>query len=529
MKLLIIDDENPVRKSIRLLVDWTSLGIQTIWECQNGMEAIELMETVQPDIIITDIMMPLKDGLELMDWMKTHQVDANIIVISGFDDFDFVRQTLKHGAVDYLLKPINPQHLMDAAKKAIVKRIESQESKMKQKELVSVINELKPAYLDKFFSNLLIKPEMESSPHLYRELLDLFHPCYCQVAVTHNDLMDEKDSLSKHFIELCNEYLWSQKKGYAFRNLHQSNEIVIIFWDDLESTSVILDKVTIEFWNKYQNQSEIGLGSITTFPTGLSLTYQQALSAAKHCNLLHPTFSRVHVFDGQAHQMSTLRFGEFKEELRLAVRSGNKENIHMATQRWINYLSQLKQITFLQYKSWLDDYHITKCTWLEEFVQKEHMMHLAQEKPSLRFPYDASKNFSLPHLQLQLTKDLQEFSKILLEYRAQSGNVMQEISKYIKNNYREVTLTDISNHFHLNREHISRRFRQEFGTTIVNYVSQIRIEKAKVLLMNPHLKIAEVGKNIGYEDEKYFSRVFKRTTGLSPKEYRDHISLKSSI
>src|SRR5690606_15238140 len=129
-------------------------NINTIEESQNGEEAIEILKSGEPDIIILDMMMPLKNGMELMDWMKLHQIQSNIIVLSGFDDFNFVRHTLQHGAIDYLLKPINPQHLEDALKKAIDKRNESRKMKAEHQELVTVVNELKPVYLDKLLSNL---------------------------------------------------------------------------------------------------------------------------------------------------------------------------------------------------------------------------------------------------------------------------------------------------------------------------------------------------------------------------------------
>jgi two-component system, response regulator YesN len=463
-----------------------------------------------------------------MDWMKSHQVSSNLIVISGFDDFDFVRQTLKHGAIDYLLKPIDPNHLADALKKAIESCKKSQRIEIEHQELVTVVNELKSVYLDKCFSDLLITPDMSVNNQIYKEFLEFYRPSSCQIAVASIEIFEDKERIAAQFIEIGNQYLWEEKKGYAFRNIHDSDEIVIVLWDDLTHTAKLLDKLNNHFWSHHQKQFEIGVGKIAPFPAGFGRSYLEAVSAGKNFNLLHSSSSRVHPFNGHLiQQPGTLRFGEYKEGLGIAIQSGNKEQIQLALQQWFTYLQTLNKISFHQYKWWLDDYYLTKRTWVEGFVEKDTIERLNLESSSLPFPYNAERNFSLNQLQQHVSQDLQAFSKVLVEYQAQRRNVMQDIANFIQSNYREISLTDISNQFHLNREHISRRFKQAFGTTIVNYVSQIRIDKAKVLLMNPHLKIAEVGNTVGYDDEKYFSRVFKRVTGLSPKDYRSKISINT--
>lgn len=526
MKLLIIDDEKHVRKSIRLLVDWDSLNINTIEESQNGEEAIEILKSGEPDIIILDMMMPLKNGMELMDWMKLHQIQSNIIVLSGFDDFNFVRHTLQHGAIDYLLKPINPQHLEDALKKAIDKRNESRKMKAEHQELVTVVNELKPVYLDKLLSNLLLFPDTVINNTINNDFLELCHTGTCQVAVTHIDLVSNREKTAASVIELCNQYLWERKKGYVFRNINHPNEIVLLHWNDFKDIDSILTRVNQELWALSGDQLEFGLGSPTAFPANLSISYKEAINSLKHCNLLMSSSSRIH--SGKTSfstQFSSLGFGDYKEGLQLAVRSGNTGQIRAAVQKWIDHLYTKNHITFMQYKWWVEEYQLAKQVWIEEFTNNYiEELEPDQERDYLPFPLDQDRKFSLQQLQELIIDDLIVCSMKIIKYQMNSNNVIHEISNYIRKNYQDVSLSDIANQFHLNREHISRRFKQEFGITIVNYVSQIRIDKAKVLLLNPHLKIAEVGSAVGYDDEKYFSRVFKKLTGLSPTDYRNNES-----
>jgi len=119
MKILIIDDEKPVRDCIHLLVNWTDFNIDTVYEAEDGHEAIRMISEQQPDIIITDIRMPITDGLQLMDWIHHNHPKSQVIAVSGFTDYEYVRQFFIQGGIDYINKPIQPQKLHDALRKTL--------------------------------------------------------------------------------------------------------------------------------------------------------------------------------------------------------------------------------------------------------------------------------------------------------------------------------------------------------------------------------------------------------------------------
>ena len=118
MKALIVDDESRVRKAIRLLVQWETHGITDIEEAANGLEAMELIPAFRPSLVLMDMLMPLKNGVDLMEWIHKNYPDIKFIVISGHDDFEFVRNTIWYSGTDYILKPIEEAVINQAVAKA---------------------------------------------------------------------------------------------------------------------------------------------------------------------------------------------------------------------------------------------------------------------------------------------------------------------------------------------------------------------------------------------------------------------------
>ncbi len=163
-----------------------------------------------------------------------------------------------------------------------------------------------------------------------------------------------------------------------------------------------------------------------------------------------------------------------------------------------------------------------KARWLKHLFDDAHHEEFHPLKMNdFIAPMDEEGRLSLSLWEQELTNSMLKLSRLLQEKEHQNKNVIYEIARYIGNHYdQDITLQDISAHFYLSREYISRWFKQEFQENITEYISRKRMDKAKVLLANRHMRIAEIAKIVGYQDEKYFSKVFKKLEGLSPNEYR---------
>lgn len=155
MRVLIVDDEQHVREAIGLLADWERHGITEIDQAADGEEAVRLIEEREPQIVMTDMRMPRINGTQLLTWLHTTKPDIKVLVISGYDDFEYVRHTIRSGGIDYILKPIDPDSLNEALSKAVQAwQLEEKKRQRITKQNIEM-NQMAPFYMDRLFSNLL--------------------------------------------------------------------------------------------------------------------------------------------------------------------------------------------------------------------------------------------------------------------------------------------------------------------------------------------------------------------------------------
>ncbi|CAM4346396.1 response regulator [Paenibacillus alkaliterrae] len=535
MKALIVDDERHVRKSIHKLIDWEALGYEEIFEAENGSDAEKIILEQQPQLVITDIMMPKTTGIELMEWMETNAADCKKIVISGYNDFEFVRHTVKYGGIDYLLKPIDRNQLQQAVGKAAASWNETKRERLQLQTKNMEVNELKPMYRDKLLSRLLMDSASGLAPvpgeSYLREFPELAGIRSCRLAILdlktlHPTIRDkyaaDSDLLFFSLLNICNDFLQPAKQGTAFRHWNNPFEIVLLIWDAPDQALKWLRKVLHGIDRYLKGPVEFGISLASAFPTEIHKAYLQAQEALIRRNLLDPA-SHIHEYHPSTPKpIGTLRFGKVEERIRLAIRSGNPDLIRSTISAWFHLVSAMDHITMEQLKMWWEQLNAAKTSWVEEFFHEyDAVPRIPVENNHFVVPLDEEGKLSLSALQEQLTSHLIELSQILVSLQTNKSNPMREIARYIEMNYKEdITLHDISAKFHLNREYISRKFKHEFQETIVDFVNRNRVEKAKMLLLSPHLKIAQIAQMVGYQDEKYFSRVFKKWENMTPNEYR---------
>ncbi|CAH1225635.1 HTH-type transcriptional activator RhaR [Paenibacillus plantiphilus] len=537
MNILLVDDEQHVREAIKLLVDWDTLGVERIIEAENGALAIELAKQYRPAIIITDMMMPIVGGVDLLAWIHEHLPAARTIVISGHDDFDLVRNTMKYGGLDYILKPIDPDVLGEALKKAKLSWEQEQSDRLYQNLQKIEMNQLKPVYWDKLFSNLI------SDANYYHSVKDVLGNEFqlskegtpqCQIIIIGLEFIERKvtekfnnhrDLLFFALTNICNELLRSRNSGYACRYWNSESEIVIFYWNQFQDLHFLLAEINNSFYRTLRGRFDFGAGLVHSFPEGLKQSYDEAKSALRQRNMLQ-NMTWLHLYEPSGVRtdanINKLHLSDYEEPFRMALLSSSEAEICAAVLEWLEAVKGLPAISLEQVELWRHEFTVLRSQWAKLLTGDANGISPA-ELPNLVLPVplDDQGRLSLPLWQTELCDVLTKYSEALTSSRQKDRSPIMEIVKYIEQHYNHgITLQDIASRFHLSREYISRKFKQETGGNLSDFLERIRIDKAKMLLQNPHLKIIQIAEMVGYPDEKYFSKVFKKSTGCSPGQYR---------
>ncbi|WP_410512395.1 response regulator [Paenibacillus sp. BR2-3] len=540
MKVLIVDDEKHVREAIRYFIPWQEHGVSEIYEATNGQEAINLILEQRPAVIFTDMRMPLVDGAELLEWLHKHSPNTKTIVISGYQDFSYVKPAIVYGGTDYLLKPLNSKQLIAAAERAFrMWKEEEHERELAFRQNIQ-LNALRPLYWDKSLSDLVsgVRSYQELAPSLSEELGLRKDTESCRVAVislqSANCRLIEKfhgDLQLTSFVlaNICNEIISSERIGFAFRYWHADTEIVVLFWDKVEEAEkwVLLMNESIQ--RAYGVQLDIGLSHPKAFPAQLASAFRQARQGLSERNLLQ-RHGRIHLCREQPEGKKAAIDNELPvclEKFRLSVLSGDLDKMYRAVDDWAEQLGSLTLLTESNVQRWQEEIRLLFARW-----RKEHRGDNGFAEDNLHFEpcYDVEGLFSVEGWRVQLKAQLLKLISECGLTQSADSRLMLEIRSYLDQNYQqEITLQHIAERFYISRENVSRKFKQVTGENLSDYLTNLRIEKAKILLQNTNMRLSRISELVGYEDEKYFSRVFKKSTGQTPREYRNTSSLTNEV
>ncbi|MBO9605541.1 MAG: response regulator [Paenibacillaceae bacterium] len=535
MKALIVDDEQHVRDAIRLLIDWNEFGIETLLEADNVAEAIACVEREQPEIVFTDMLMPGPSGIRLLEWLVERYPRTKTVVISGHDDFEFVRNTVKFGGIDYILKPIACDELRAAAAKAVDCRKREDLALQTSRERSIEVNQLKPVYWDKMFSNLAGDPTYYDTIQgsLQREFGLAADTRECRIAVLRLSALDRvirdkfassPDLLFFTLSNICNELLREAAAGYAFRFWNSDSEIVLLLWRRLGDAEALLARINDGLFAALQGRAAFGLGSVRPFPGGVAESLREAQRALKRRNLLVRGGSVFAYSAAEAPASSpALRLGEYEAGLRLAVRSGNEERIRHAVSGLFAAIRGLSSISEEQLELWQYEFALQRERWQQELFGGETERQPSPALAELAFepPVAGDGTLSVAAWEERFAAGMIALARRVADFQHRESRIMFDIAAYIERHYdEEIALQDIAARFFLSREYISRKFKQDIGVNLSDYIERIRMDKAKLLLLNRSLRIAQIAATVGYKDEKYFSKVFKKLEGKTPGEYR---------
>lgn len=530
MKVLIVDDEAHVIRAVKLLVPWQELGITKIYEALTPQDAIRIIETEQPEILITDIVMQDLSGIDLMKYITGSLHHIKVIVISGYNNFDYVRSSLQHGGVDYLLKPLDQDQLIAAVKKAA--DAWNQEH-------------------DLYHTAMVHKDQIDSMTTLCREnllsrMIHGDHPehAYAKLKELSPELSGLTDCGFAYFTAepfLPPEDISWKEPFHRFRDsfsafLTEWNAGFLLPADSIHEITLFLTECKPFFLEKLrafltENQESLPFPACMGiafghFPVGIMETYQNARTAFGAFDMVSfsPVLSRLE--PGLAELLNRLpdRQKEVDDRMLLsALLTGNETVISDCLTLWIrNRTLEFSPLLAVVSRAVMEENQLI-ASWAELFKNRHNGFSHDDSYQVLRIcdTMNETMHLSFERFQQRMNADLQFLYHELKSIHSPEADMIYQAAHYIELNYNQpFSQAACAQMFFVNQEYLCRKFKQTFHVTMITYLNNIRIGQAKELLKDPLVKIRQIAHEVGFEDEKYFSRQFKKSTGMTPNDYR---------
>ncbi|MFC7677642.1 response regulator [Paenibacillus sp. GCM10028914] len=532
-KVMIVDDEMLARVGIKSLIRWEENGFIVAGEAENGRKAYEWLMENPVDIVITDIKMPIMNGIELISKVRQHRPEIKFLVLSSFDDFEYVREALKNGAEDYFIKlQMNPEELLDQLKK-IAEKLDHENVQKKQEAGHDRVRAKELALLrDNFLKDLVygwIHTEFEY--HQRMREAELVLPDGFGVALMfQTDGMeiyerygeDEIHLLNYAIINILNEISSEYKFSFPI-SMHPKEFVILCFSpphveieDALEQAYHLAGSIK-DALKQYLNFT-VSIAVSEPVPTFVDIkqSYRQAQEAL-HFRYAYAAGTTI-LYREIKSLGSTAEATDIAKEIRNLEFYLNRREDNNVIKAIINMkqllgnlngysLNSLKvycaPIPFLLSSRWGEDASV----WMDGHLKR--MDRWSVKTDIIKW---------LETIQEEWIEGIGTISD--------SSRLINSAMRFIQKNYsNSVTLESVAEYLKLSPSYLSNLFKKETGQNFIDYLTNIRIEQAKVLLRTTELKIYEVGYRVGYENEHYFSRVFKKVVGSSPFHYKSDTSL----
>lgn len=515
-RYIVIDDEELIRKGTQKKLSTMTDFITCVGEADNGKAGLLLVRECNPDFVILDMQMPEMDGMELLPQLSKEFPDLPLIVISGYRDFDYIKQAMASQAVEYILKPFSREKIQETIKKCIDKL----ENKTKLENTIQESHQEKEkAFFDydlQLLNNLLSGHKTRSTEFTSEKMGFLnTAECYLLIMISHAGL-SQFDSVEKAFTKLgiSTEYIHIQDE--------QNPHICLLLFGFLAEASTRIMQYgqrLLDVSNDFLDNDSfmtIGISDIHSSILELEKCYLEATSALNNQSICARS-SALYIYSGEV-SPRLFQWDKYDEFL-FRIDSGMYEEINTLTKDLFTWFETLPDFTLADAK-----YHCYQLTNECRMILNSYLNSDYTTEKSGSVQNILNHLFSMEEL---LAYYQQFFTNLAMMIRPQSvyavDDTIEKICIYLKRNYnKEITQELISYLFGLNRTYLSLRFREQTGEKFVDYLNKIRIEKAKEMLTTGQKKTYNIAKAVGYDNIKYFFRVFKKYTGLTPEQYRSN-------
>ncbi|MCF7941586.1 MAG: response regulator [Spirochaetia bacterium] len=508
MKILFVDDEPLTRTYLRQIIDWEELGMTVTGEAGNGKEALQLLAEEPYDIMITDIRMPVIDGIELIRAIRETSQEMKIIVLSAYSDFEYARTVFSHGITGYLIKPINEEKLLALVQKA-------------QQELQCSIEEAQRSHFTQTLAAETLLWEQITKPNTDELFFRKFGS------------LQSKPDLSRYQLVSLTFTRSDLTRGDVVAALHEASPLfedygrfiiradrrvwLMILEQEIGSQEVRLAEGLLH--SRIDPDAFILVSGTHSSPSTLSEAYRELnyLTALRfYANRTHYVFYRR-------------RKQPVPNEPSFTIYDAVNRSILLLQSRALRdidaYMDELDEMTQQLYGDQVEEYRnywtmfaLLIRTRIEQSDALIHLPRVLKEFEHTTFQ-DAESSEQILLFLKRCFAEVLKTSVVVPDN--QSTPIVQMIKEYIQKNYQQkVSLDSIAEAHELSKNYVCRVFHDATGVPLWDYLTMVRIEHAKQMLSSSAKTTGEIAQLVGYENQGYFSSVFKKKTGISPKKFR---------
>ena len=530
LKVFLAEDEFIIREGIKNNIDWQAYGYEFCGEASDGELAFPLIQKTRPDILITDIKMPFVDGLALSRLVKKELPETEIIILSGYEEFDYAKEAIQIGVARYLLKPINGETLLqeiDSVAEIILGKQKEKEIREKyQKEMEE--NSLRDQ-MDLFQHLVTGDCSMEELLSVADKLdLKIMAPWYSIVLLKIQSMKHDYEEYSGSIVVVDERIVKLAEPEHVLVFDRALEGRAFLFKADSEEELLAYQKEYLgdvkEVLSGYANLRYFGgIGTPVNRLREIPASFEDASHAFAHRYLVAESCildSSLLMQEGAAEQEDFRISAVNPEQIDRAkmqefLRTGDLEEVVYFVDEFFGKLDggAMKSRIFRQYIT-MDAY----------FSIADFLKGLGLQKDEIEAPDQNSSILQDEKSAMDYIVRIMNKALVLREKRASSRyeDVVSEVIHYIEDNYaqEELSLNLLASHVNFSPNHLSMIFSQQTGQTLIRYLTDYRMNRAKELLRCSSKKSSVISMEVGYKDPHYFSYLFKKTQGMTPTQYR---------
>ncbi len=493
MKVIVADDEYFARKALIKMLEEMELPIEICGDCENGQDVVELLEICPADLIITDIKMPGMDGLQLAEYVRIHELDTELMIETGYADFEYARSAIRYGVKEYLMKPVNENEL-----RASIENVMREHSKRKGQEMWELLD----------FSYIVQNTKLCRQMFGWNREQEKKH--YCMVLVNGKEKICHKTFMEEW---LNRNGKFEQIRGFFFKEKKEC--IFLVFSEERFDLS------------KYFGRS-----------TGVDMAYQQAEKIWISFSCWHSGEKEleqsyrecVYSMNERILKQGSVFFYSQNEDFREVVTGEQELRLYNAAQRGCEEEadSVIQEIFLKAGKGDISIYSFFVALMQIFFVLNKVLclkegqcnQKISAEYLLFDFKMDLYRFYDLNDIRQYVSMLLKEVCQKNTE--REDSSMIEDLLDYLERNYSyDISLDELAKRkYFVSSSYLSRKFKSYTGQTFMKYLISFRMKKAKCFLECSQMDISDIAVYVGYNDPSHFTQTFRRFYGVTPKEYR---------